>query len=102
MLDQILDPHEVQKVLLNTKLFNDIYSQFSDLSKTINKIEEHMKKSFTELRTTLVNEVLNLIHNNSFEVLTVQNLKFMSTPGQAGMILSENEINSLFFNTLSF
>ena len=35
MPDQILDPQEVQNVLLNTKLINDIYSQFSDLSKTI-------------------------------------------------------------------
>ena len=93
MLDQLLDPQEVQNVLLNTKLINDIYSQFSDLSKTINKIEENMKKPFTELRTTLVNEVLNLKHNNSFEVLTVQNLKVMSTSGQAGMILNENEMN---------
>ena len=40
MLDRILDPQEVQNVLLNTKLVNDIYSQFSDLSKTINKLEE--------------------------------------------------------------
>ena len=30
MLDQILDPQEVQNVLLNTKLINDIYSQFSE------------------------------------------------------------------------
>ena len=95
MLDQILDPHEVQNVLLNTKLINDIFSQFSDLSKTINKLERNMKKSFTEQRTTLVNEVLNLIHNNSFEMLTVRNLKFMSTPGQAGMIVNENEINNI-------
>ena len=33
MLDQTLDPQEIQNVLLNTKLINDIYSQFSDLSK---------------------------------------------------------------------
>ena len=43
MLDQILDPQEVQNVLLNTKLTNDLYSQFSDLSKTINKLEQNMK-----------------------------------------------------------
>ena len=95
MLDQILDPQEVQNVLLNTKLINYIYSQFSDLSKTINKSDQNMKKSFTEQRTALINEVLNLIHNNSFEKLTVRNLKFMSTPGQAGMILNENEINNI-------
>ena len=91
-----LDPEEVQNVLLNTKLTNDVYSQFSDLSKTINKLEQNMKKLFAEQRTALVNEVLNLIHNNSFEMLTVRNLKFMSTPGHAGMILNENEINKLF------
>ena len=51
MLDQILDPQEVQNVLSNTKLFNDIYSQFSDLSKTINMLEQNMKESFAELRT---------------------------------------------------
>ena len=74
----------------------DIYSQFSDLSKTINKLEQNMKKSFAEQRTALVNEVLNLIHNNSFEMLTVRNLKFMSQVGQAGMILNEDEINKIF------
>ena len=95
MLDQILDPQEVQNVLLNTKLINDIYSQFSDLSKTLNKIEENLKKSLTELRTTLVIEVLNLIHNNCFETLTVQNLKFLSTPCQTGMILNEDEKNNI-------
>ena len=95
MLDQILDPQEVQNVLLNTKLIDDIYYQFSDLSKTINKLEQNTKKSFAELRTTLVNEVLNLIHNKRFEMLTVRNLKFMSTPGQAGMILNEDEINNI-------
>ena len=46
MLDQILDPQEVQNVLLNTKLINDIYSQFSDLSKPINKLKQKMKKIF--------------------------------------------------------
>ena len=95
MLDQILDPKEVQNVFLNSKLFNDMFSQFSDLSKTINKLEQNMKKFFTEQRTALVNEVLNLIHNNSVEILPVKNLKFMSTPGQDGMILNENEINNL-------
>ena len=95
MLDQTLDPQEVQDALLNTKLINDIYSQFSDLSKTINTIEENMKKSFTEQRTSLLNELLNLIHNNSFEMLTVRNLKFMSQAGQAGKILNENEINTI-------
>ena len=92
---QTLDPQELQDVLLNTKLMNDIYSQFSDLSKTINKLEQSMKKSFAEQRTALVNEVLNLIHNNSFEMLTVRNLKFMSQVGQAGMILNEDEINNI-------
>ena len=96
MLEQTLDPQEVQDVLLNTKLMNDIYSQFSDLSKTINKLEQSMKKSFAEQRTALVNEVQNLIHNNSFEMLTVRNLKFMSQVGQAGMILNEDEINKIF------
>ena len=94
-LHQILDPQEIQNVILNTKLFNDIYSQFSDLSKTIIKLERNMKKSFTEQRTALVNEVLNLIHNKSFEMLTVRNLKFMSQVGQAGMILNEDEINNI-------
>ena len=93
---QTLDPQEIQDVLLNTKLMNDIYSQFSDLSNTINKLEQNMKKSFAEQRTALVNEVLNLIHNNSFEMLTVRNLKFMSQVGQAGMILNEDEINKIF------
>ena len=97
-LHQTLDPQEIQDVLLNTKLLNDIYSHFSDLSKTINKLEQNMKKSFAEQRIALVNEVLNLIHNNSFEMLTVRNLKFLSSVGQAGMILNENEINKIFNN----
>ena len=94
-LHQTLDPQEIQDVLLNTKLMNDIYSQFSDISKTINKLEQNMKKSFAEQRTALVNEVLNLIHNNSFEMLTVRNLKFLSSEGQDGMILNEDEINNI-------
>ena len=94
--EKMLDSQEVQDVLLNTKLMNDIYSQFSELSKTINKLEQSMKKSFAEQRTALVNEVLNLIHNNSFGMLTVRNLKFMSQVGQAEMILNENEINKNF------
>ena len=94
-LHQTLDPQEIQNVLLNTKLLNDIYSQFSDLSKTIKRLEQNMKKSFAEQRTALVNEVLNLIHNNSFEMLTVRNLKFMSQVGQAGSILNEDEINNI-------
>ena len=97
-LHQTLDPQEVQNVLLNTKLMNDIYSQFRDLSKTISKLEQSMKKSFAEQKTALVIEVLNLIHNNSFEMLTVRNLKFLSSEGQAGMILNENEINKVFNN----
>ena len=40
---QTLDPQELQDVLLSTKLMNDIYSQFSDLSKTISKLEQGMK-----------------------------------------------------------
>ena len=92
---QTLDSQEVQDVLLNRKVMNDISSQFSDLSKTINKLEQSMKKTFAEQRTALVNEVLNLIHNNSFEMLTVRNLKFMSQVGQAGMILNEDEINNI-------
>ena len=98
-LHQTLDPQEVQNVLLNTKLLNDFYSQFSDLSKTINKSEQNMKKSFAEQRTALVNDVLNLIHNNRFEMLTGRNLKFLSSVGQAGMILNENE-NIKIFNNL--
>ena len=93
---QTLDPQEIQDVFLNTKLINDIYSQFSDLSKTKIKLEQKMKKSFAEQRIALVNEVLNIIHNNSFEMLTVRNLKFLSSVGQAGMILNENEIIKIF------
>ena len=48
-IHQILDPQEIQDVLLITKLINDIYSQFPDLSKTIKKLEQNMKKSFAEL-----------------------------------------------------
>ena len=56
-------------------------------------LKQNMKISFAEQRTALVNEVLHestqILHKSSFEMLTVQNLKFMSTPGQAGMILNE-------------
>ena len=38
-LHQTLDPQDFQNFsLLKTKLINDIYSQFSDLSKTINRL----------------------------------------------------------------
>ena len=92
---KILDPQEIQNVLLNSKLTNDIYSQFSDLSKTMNKLEQNMKKSFAEQRTALIHEVLDLIHKSSIEMLTVHILKFVSTAGQAEMILNEDEINNI-------
>ena len=99
MLDQILDPQEVQNVLLNTKLVNDIYSQFFRPFKNHNKLEQSMKKSFAEQRPALINEVLReatqILHKSSFELLTVQNLKFMSTPGQAGTILNEDDMNNI-------
>ena len=93
ILDQILNPQEIQNALINSKLINDIYSQFSDLLKTINKLEQNMKKSFAEQRTALLNEVLQILHKSSFEMLTVRNLKFVRSAGQAGMILNEDEIN---------
>ena len=67
-------------------MIKDIYSQFSDLSNTIEKLEQSMKKSFADQKTTIINEVLNLIDRNSFEMLTTRNLKFTSAPGEAGMI----------------
>ena len=54
------------------------------------------KKSFAEQRTASINEVLQILHKSSFEMFTFQNLKFMSTPGQAGIILNENEFNKIF------
>ena len=50
-----------------------------------------MNKSFTEQRSALINEVIYLRHKSSFEMLTVRNLKIVSTVGQAEMILNEEE-----------
>ena len=94
--ENAIDPQEIQNVLLNSKLIGDIYSQFSDLSNTINKLEQSIKKSLTEQKTTIINEVLNLIDRNNFETLTTQNLKFTSGPGQPGMILNEDEMYKIF------
>ena len=52
--EKILNPQKFQNVFLNSKTINDIYSQFSDLSKIINKLEQNMKKSFVEQRTALM------------------------------------------------
>ena len=90
--ENAIDPQEIQNVLLNSKLIGDIYYQLSDLSNTINKLEQSIKKSLTEQKTTIINEVLNLISRNNFETLTTQNLKFTSGPGQPGMILNEDEM----------
>ena len=54
-----------------------------------------MKKSFAEQRTALINEVLQILHKSSFEMLTVRNLKFVSTAGQSGMILNEGGIDNI-------
>ena len=54
-----------------------------------------MKKSFCEQRTASRNEVLQTLHKTSFEMLTVRNLKFLSSVGQAGMILNEDEIKNI-------
>jgi len=94
--EKSIDPQEIQNALLNSKLIGDIYSQFSDLSNTINKLEQSIKKSLTEQKTTIINEVLNLIDRNNFETLTTQNLKFTSGPGQPGMILNEDEMYKIF------
>ena len=51
-----------------------------------------MKKSFAEQRTALINEVQQILHKKKFEMLTVRNLKFLCSVGQAGMILNEDEI----------
>ena len=96
VLDQTLDPQDFQNVLLNSKLIKDILSQFSDLSKIMNKLEPNMEKSFAEQRTDLINDKLDLIHKSSFEMLIVQNLKFMSTAGLAEMILYEDEMKNIF------
>ena len=62
----------------------------------MNKLEPNMEKSFAEQRTDLINDKLDLIHKSSFEMLTVQNLKFMSTAGLAEMILYEDEMKNTF------
>ena len=95
LIEEKLDPQEIQNVLLNSKLINDIYSQFSDISDTINKLEQNMKKSYAEQRTALINEVLQILHKSCFEMLTVRNLKFLSSVGQARMILNEDEIKNI-------
>ena len=64
-----------------------------------------MKKSFAEQRTALINEVLQILPKSSFEMLTVRNLKFLSSGCQAGMILNKDEIkyilNSLDQNKIT-
>ena len=77
---------------------NDIYSQFSDLSKAMNILEQNMKNSFSEQKTVLIIEVLDLKHKSSFEMLTVRNLKFVSTVGQAGMISIEDETKNILYS----
>ena len=77
---------------MNPKLTNDIYSQFSDLSKTIKKLKQDIKKPFTEQRITIIHEVLDLINKSSFQMLTVQHLKLKSSPSESDMILNEIEI----------
>ena len=89
------DPQEIQNALINSKVINDIHALFSDLSETINQLEQHVKKSFTEHRTAIVNEVLDLINRSSLEMITVRNLMFASGPGQGGMILIDDEINKI-------
>ena len=58
---QTLDPQEIQDVLLNTKLMNDIYSQFSDLSKTINKLEQNIVLVDMKHRMKLTPTEMNFI-----------------------------------------
>ena len=73
ILPQILDPQAIQNVLLNSTIINDVSFQFSDLSNTINKLEQNMKKFFAEQRTALINKYYNS-YTSSFEMLTVRNL----------------------------
>ena len=75
-LHQTLDPQEIQDVLLNTKLMNDIYSQFSDLSKTFQKSsvgqagmilnENEINKIFNSLdqnKITITNNIIQLLYD---------------------------------------
>ena len=41
-----------------------------------------MERSFADQRTALMNEILRILHKSSFEMLTVRNLKFVSSAGQ--------------------
>ena len=54
-----------------------------------------MKKPFAEQRTAIIIEVLDLFNKNSFEILTVQNLKFKSSRGQSNMLLNEDGIHKI-------
>ena len=83
---------QIQDNLLNSNLLKDFYSLFSDLSKTVKKLEKHMKNYFAEQRTAIINEVLDHINKSSFEMLTVQNLKVKSSPGKSGILLNEDGI----------
>ena len=51
-----------------------------------------MKKSFTEQRSALINEVLPILHKTCFKMLIVRNVNFLKSVGQAGMISKEGEI----------
>ena len=66
-----------------------------ELSKTIFTVEQLMKKSLIEQLPVILNEILDLSSECSFRMLTVQDLKSKSSPGQTGMILVEDEIYRL-------
>ena len=55
-----------------------------------------MKKPFTEQRTAIIENVLNLVSRNSFETLTLQNSKFASGASQAGMMLNLDQMYTIF------
>ena len=62
------DIEQFQEVVLNSKLMKGIYSQFSELSNTINKLEQHMKNSLTEQRMAKKYDILDFNSKSSFEL----------------------------------
>ena len=62
------DIEQFQEVVLNSKLMKGIFSQFSELSNTINKLEQHMKNSLTEQRMAKKYDILDLNSKSSFEL----------------------------------
>ena len=86
---------QLQDNLLSSKVLKHFLHQLSDLSKTINSLKQDMKKQFTEQRTTIKIEVLDLINKSSFRNVNTPQFKLCNGRNKINYVLFANGCSTI-------